>query len=190
MPAAPAPKPSLLASLGVRPDPHLQAEERTDSIESPAQAESADARANATAEPQQRDATAHAPPAPPRRSTAPKPAIQTRQASTHTRQPRTQPRDYGEMPAAAALDVIRERHRARRGSGAKPPLAPLNVDVPLELLQQIRSLSSDIPYPLRRLAEEALELWVVATADTRVTTNEQVTNDLASEVPSPGLDRR
>lgn len=69
-------------------------------------------------------------------------------------------------PADATLQSIRLGHRTRRLGGAKPLLAPINVDVPAELLDHLRVLSADIPYPLRRIVEEALELWLVATANT------------------------
>ncbi len=49
--------------------------------------------------------------------------------------------------------------------GVRTPLAPLNVDIPLELLEHLRQVSLDIPYPLRRLAEEAVELWLGATGN-------------------------
>ena len=64
-----------------------------------------------------------------------------------------------------ALEGIRRRHKDRRASGARTPLAPLNVDLPLELLEHVRQVAQDIPYPLRRLAEEAIELWLEATGN-------------------------
>jgi hypothetical protein len=79
-----------------------------------------------------------------------------------------------EVPAIDdALRTIRDRHRAERAE-AKPPLAPLNVDVPLALLQHLRALSADIPYPLRRLTQEALELWLVATGNTSGPTRKDI----------------
>lgn len=62
-----------------------------------------------------------------------------------------------------ALSQIQQRHRERRSTGLRTPLAPLNVDIPLDLLEHVREVSQDIPYPLRRLAEEAIELWLEAT---------------------------
>lgn len=66
---------------------------------------------------------------------------------------------------SAALGEIRQRHRERRAVAERTPLAPLNVDIPLELLEHVRHVSQDIPYPLRRLAEEAIELWLLATSN-------------------------
>ena len=140
------PKPTLLTSLGVRATPDAEAD----------------------AEPGQEELTGaqDGKPAPePRRARKRAPA---RAASTSGPKARSAV-DTGApaSPADGALTRIRQQHRARRAEGVKPPLAPLNVDVPLDLLQHVRELSGDIPYPLRRVVEEALELWLVATGNTR-----------------------
>ncbi len=67
--------------------------------------------------------------------------------------------------AAIALDRIRQRHKERRAAGVRLPKGPLNVDLPLPLLDHVREVAQDIPYPLRRIAEEALELWLEATGN-------------------------
>ncbi len=71
--------------------------------------------------------------------------------------------DQGAETLRDALSRIQQRHRERRTAGVRTPLAPLNVDIPLDLLEHARRVSQDIPYPLRRLAEEAVELWLEAT---------------------------
>jgi hypothetical protein len=97
---------------------------------------------------------------------------------TRRRRPSSSPRTAGSpttrdgpepdlQTLSAALHEIRQRHRQRRSSGERTPLAPLNVDVPLDLLDHVRQVSQDIPYPLRRLAEEAIELWLEATGNQR-----------------------
>ncbi len=134
--AAPEPRPTLLSSIGV----------------SGGEAPTAPPRPDNDTEPEPRLAPPRKEPSHPSRSSA-------RSASD------------GEQTAATpetlsdALDAVRRRHRDRRTSGVRMPLAPLNVDLPLELLDHLRQLSQDIPYPLRRLAEEAIELWLEATGN-------------------------
>lgn len=175
MAPAPNPKPSLLSSLGVLPAPQ-PADERAASIEdtqTPVEDAAVPNNVQAGGEKRQDGSDVAVTPAP-RQPTKSKSPAQTRERNAdQAGRPTGQPASDEDSVVAAALHVIREQHRARRGSGAKPPLAPLNVDVPLELLQHIRRLSADIPYPLRRLAEEALELWLVATENARVTTEEE-----------------
>lgn len=145
------PKPTLLTSLGVR----TAADD--DAGAGPAPDASADGGPSSAQD-------GKSPPSPRRaRKKAP-----PRPASTGGSKARPANDEGGPAsPADGALLHIREQHRVRRSEGVKPPLAPLNVDVPLDLLQHVRELSGDIPYPLRRLVEEALELWLVATGNTR-----------------------
>lgn len=82
-----------------------------------------------------------------------------------------------------ALSHIQQRHRERRSSGVRTPLAPLNVDIPLELLEHVRQVSQDIPYPLRRLAEEAIELWLAAAGH-----QPRLDRTLDDTTPAPGED--
>ena len=170
---APEPKPTLLASLGVGPSPAQPPVEELSS------------RAEGEADPTETDVAATETPgaiaerqeaaefASPRRKTAEDATAGVRSTSKAGGSPRRQARlteddNEAASPAVdAALHAIREKHRTQRAAGAKSPLAPLNVDVPIDLLRHIRILSADIPYPLRRLAEEALELWLVATNNTQ-----------------------
>ena len=149
------PKPTLLTSLGVRATPDDEADVAPGPEETAAD----------TGPRSVQEGTAP-PAAAPRRA---RKKAQARPASTGGG-PKARPAggDGGPAsPADGALLQIRQQHRVRRSEGVKPPLAPLNVDVPLDLLQHVRELSADIPYPLRRVVEEALELWLVATANTR-----------------------
>ena len=138
MTATPEPKPTLLASIGVS---------------------GGEAPPGRAAHPDDVAATT----APPRKP---------RQSGTRRVRPSPPPRDANDQHVPEApetlplvLDRIRDRHRARRSAGTRTPLAPLNVDVPLDLLEHVRQVSQDIPYPLRRLAEEAIELWLEATGN-------------------------
>ncbi len=140
MTAAPEPRPTLLASMGVS-----GGAER-----SPAATDQIDGAAAGPARPRLRA---------------------TRRASSSPRvSGASDDRDLsdtveGVEALPAVLDRIRQRHRDRRISNTRTPLAPLNVDLPLELLDHVRQVSQDIPYPLRRLAEEAIELWLEATGN-------------------------
>ena len=148
------PKPTLLASLGVRATP----DDETEAAAPGPEALTADSGSRSA----QDGKSAPAEPRRPRRN------VPARPASTSGPKARSAVDDGGPAsPADGALLRIRQQHRARRAEGSKPPLAPLNVDVPLELIQHVRELSGDIPYPLRRVVEEALELWLVATGNTR-----------------------
>ena len=143
--ATPEPKPTLLASMGVTggeappgpATPTSQAE----------QAEASDTHDSSSSRTRRRRSSSS-----PRTASAP---------TTRTRP------DSAPEALSAALHDIRQRHRERRTSGERTPLAPLNVDVPLDLLDHVRQVSQDIPYPLRRLAEEAIELGLEATGNQR-----------------------
>ncbi|MCA1704670.1 MAG: hypothetical protein LC808_15960 [Actinobacteria bacterium] len=142
--AAPEPKPTLLASIGV-----------TGGEAPPASASPTDLANQAPAS-ETHDSGS--------RNRRRRPSQSPRTASSPTTQDR---RDPAPATLSAALNEIRQRHRERRTSGERTPLAPLNVDVPLDLLEHVRQVSQDIPYPLRRLAEEAIELWLEATGNQR-----------------------
>ena len=143
--AAPEPKPTLLASMGVTGG---------EAPPAPASPTSQAGQAEASETHDSSSRTRR------RRSSS-----SPRTASSPTTRNRPDPAPEA---LSAALHDIRQRHRERRTSGERTPLAPLNVDVPLDLLDHVRQVSQDIPYPLRRLAEEAIELWLEATGNQRV----------------------
>ena len=171
---APEPKPTLLASLGVRPSP---AQPPVEGLSSRAEGEAGPTETDvaATETPGAIAERQEAPEVPSHRRKTAEDATTAgvRSTSKAGGSPRRQARltEHDNEAAVPAVDValhaIREKHRTQRAAGAKSPLAPLNVDVPIDLLRHIRILSADIPYPLRRLAEEALELWLVATNNTQ-----------------------
>ena len=147
--AGPEPKPTLLASIGVS---------------------GGEAPAPAPTTPQ------HAAKQPPGSET-PDSSVRTRRRRPSSSPPRAlgslatqNPPERAPETLSAALHEIRQRHRERRSSGERTPLAPLNVDVPIDLLDHVRQVSQDIPYPLRRLAEEAIELWLEATGNRHAST--------------------
>ena len=136
--ATPEPRPTLLASIGVS---------------------GGEAPPTPRVEPDDEPATTA--PSPQARRRAPR----TRSSPRSGDAPNDRDPSEGAEALPLALDRIRQRHRQRRSSGSRTPLAPLNVDLPLELLEHVRQVSQDIPYPLRRLAEEAIELWLEATGN-------------------------
>ena len=142
--AAPEPKPTLLASIGLTGG------------EAPPTPASPTDLANQAPASETHDGGS--------RTRRRRPSQSPRTASSPTSQDR---RDPAPATLSAALNEIRQRHRERRTSGERTPLAPLNVDIPLDLLEHVRQVSQDIPYPLRRLAEEAIELWLEATGNQR-----------------------
>lgn len=131
---APEPKPTLLATMGISPRPSEDA---------------ASDPADPSNTPDSRETEPIPRPRRPSRSTALPDQIDDAA--------------FREPDLAPALAAIRARHRARRAVGERLPLAPLNVDVPLSLLEELREISQEVPYPLRRMTEEALELWLAAT---------------------------
>lgn len=135
----PEPKATLLASLGIQPSalPSTPRDVEPDRVANAARAQAA----------------------PP---TAPAPQPLRKRATVGESVPKVAPNTAQPTEIAAALSLVKAANRARRGSTETTPLAPFNVDVPLDLLREVRAVSRDVPYPLRRLAEEALQLWLIA----------------------------
>ncbi len=168
----PEPKPTLLASLGVKPGPRAEPIDENRSTEAPSEPSKAVApggRSEDRAKGEEAAQPAPQPSAGIARGTARR-VRSTSKADSSVVQA-TKPLEHDATSTAPPVDValraIRDQHRLERSTGSREPLAPFNVDVPIGLLKHIRTLSSDIPYPLRRLAEEALELWLVATDNGR-----------------------
>ena len=166
----PKPKPTLLTSLGVSggdspPPAPINGEEAAPTTDASG-GEEASERSIRPPDPHSADPR----PAPRRRRRAPTGAPSSLAATHQTTE--------SSATAAIALDRIRQRHKERRGAGVRLPKAPLNVDLPLPLLDHIRELAQDIPYPLRRIAEEALELWLEATGNALPATPDTTTTSV------------